>query len=165
MRGKKRGGKCRQSHLWLKGSLCDCCGSWSWPGQPTDVGALTKANLISTSAPFSCFLCCEQALSTPLATCPSLELQHLSPSQSGGRVRIWHRPPPYEAHSSLVRVRLRHRVFVLFCPRGHFIWKLWRESVKDIDSDSYFGIETFPISLVLTLRLKSGSLVHLWGLS
>lgn len=59
----------------MKGSLCDDCGNWSSQGSrtpPTTMEAFTKSKPHSTSAPFSCFLCCEQALSMPSATCTSL---------------------------------------------------------------------------------------------
>ena len=99
---------------------------------------------------------------------PPWELQHLSPSKGGDRVQIWFHPPQNDSLSSLTlfcSVSHWYTVFVLFCSKGHFIWELRRESVKCIDSDCHFGLETLLISLVSTSKLKSEPLVHLWGLS
>lgn len=84
---------CRQFHLCLKDSLCDCCGGRNPQGSrtpPTTIAALTKSKSHSTSAPFSCFLCYERDLSIPSATGPSSRSP--APSQGSDQVQIGHHP-------------------------------------------------------------------------
>ena len=163
--GKREVAKGSQSHLWLKGSFC---GHWGWKGScisPTSMVARTK------SRPHQ-YLCSILMLSVP-RTSFGRTFGHLPLLENSSICPLLKEVVGFESGttlhkiliSSLVHVTLRHWVFVLFCPRSHFIWELWRNSVKFIDSDCHFGLVTLPISLALTLRLKSGPAVHLWGFS